>query len=134
MPTLTLIRGLPGSGKSTLAKELKDANKNVTIFEADDFFYDEHGNYQFNNTLLPLAHAQCLYNSFKWLNHGVELGIDNISIVANTFVTKKEITPYINYCNYFGFSYSILECKGNYKSIHNVPEKVIEKMKKKWNK
>ncbi len=132
MSNLIIVRGLPGSGKSTLAKKLKSKYEKAIVFEADDFFYDEHGNYKFNNELLPLAHAQCLYNSFRWLNIGLETNKENIAIVANTFVTKKEMMPYINYCNYFGFTYSILECKGNYKSIHNVPEKVIKKMKNKW--
>ena len=44
---LTIIRGLPGSGKSTLAKTL-----DVNHYEADMYFVDAKGEYDFRPCLL----------------------------------------------------------------------------------
>ena len=54
MKELFLLRGLPGSGKSTLAKSISEVH-----YEADMYFVDADGNYNFDATLLKDAHNWC---------------------------------------------------------------------------
>ena len=53
---LTLVRGLPGSGKSTFANWIWNE---YAICEADKFFVDNEGNYNFDATKLREAHEWC---------------------------------------------------------------------------
>lgn len=54
-PCLIIIQGLPGSGKTTLAKEVS-SQFNIPYFEADQYFEDKDGNYNFNPKYLHSAH------------------------------------------------------------------------------
>jgi len=119
---LILIRGLPGSGKTTMAKELLKVLDAVHV-EADMYWLDKDGNYNFDPKCLHQAHSWCQTIA----DEGLSLG-RNI-IVSNTFTTKKEMKPYLN-MDYD--SIAIFEAKGKYKSIHNVPKETIKKMKDRW--
>ncbi|OED58118.1 AAA family ATPase [Aliivibrio fischeri] len=118
---LRLLRGLPGSGKTTLAQSL-----GLIHIEADQFFMNETGEYCFDGKLLGSAHqwcqAQCEYHLFH--NRSV--------VVANTFVKQWEIEVYRKIAQKFGAKIKIDVCKGEFKSIHNVPEQVINRMKREW--
>ena len=61
---LTLVRGLPGSGKSTFANWIWNE---YAICEADKFFYDKEGNYNFDATKLSQAHKWCRAVSYTHL-------------------------------------------------------------------
>ena len=52
MSKLLIIRGLPGSGKSTLARNIWMNTDFDDIFEADMYFEDNLGNYNFDATKL----------------------------------------------------------------------------------
>lgn len=114
MNKLILIRGIPGSGKSTLAKTYKGYEH----LEADMFFYHE-GQYLFNPMFLSIAHKWCLDTTAKMLKAGKSV------VVSNTFIRKADMEPYIN----LGYPIEIIEAKGNYKTVHNVPEEKIQFMK-----
>lgn len=87
-----VLRGESGSGKSTLAKLLKEVfeNKDLTVdwIEADHFFYDENGNYNFDPTKLSMAHQVA---KEKLLKSEAE-----IIILSNTFTRHWEIESYID--------------------------------------
>lgn len=125
MRTLLILRGLPGSGKSTMAKDLLQSGGYNCHFEADMFF-EKTGTYIFDTKLLPMAH--------QWCQHMTEfcLEMDNAVIVSNTFTTEKEIQPYFDICKRLNIVPDIFVCTGNYKSVHNVPDTTIEKMKERW--
>ena len=53
---LILVRGIPGSGKSTFANLIWNS---YAICEADKFFYDKDGNYNFDPSKLKQAHEWC---------------------------------------------------------------------------
>ncbi len=118
---LHLLRGLPGSGKSTLAKTL-----NLVHIEADQFFENDKGEYSFDAKLLGSAHqwcqSQCEYNLYH--NRSV--------VVANTFVKQWEMDAYRKIAQQYNAELIIYTCRGQFKSVHNVPESVIKRMRKDW--
>lgn len=124
MSKLVLIRGLPGSGKSTTAEQF--AKQGYFHIEADMFFFDDLGNYRFSPEGLPLAHAFCQQVARIMLSRGLSV------VVANTFVTKKEIKPYVRMAALNRVQLHIVECEGKYASIHDVPDSVIDAMKERW--
>lgn len=124
MNKLILIRGIPGSGKSTLAKQYQSL-LNYKHHEADHFF-EKSGTYQFNPKLLKQAHQECYNKTKQDLLNGHNV------VVSNTFTTKQEIQPYINLANELNIPHKIIHTKGNFKSIHEVPEHTINKMKSRW--
>ncbi|EGQ9291270.1 ATP-binding protein [Vibrio vulnificus] len=122
---LTLIRGLPGSGKSTLAQQLAKQTLAVHL-EADMYFVDQQGRYQFDPTRLEQAHRWCLNKVCQYLKQGRAV------IVSNTFVQHWEMKPYLRFAERHGLSVETLVCTGEYGSIHDVPAQTIEKMRQRW--
>lgn len=131
MSKLIIVRGAMGSGKSTFSKKLKNklikfGYKPIDIchFEADQFFEDEEGNYNFDPSKLWLAHKQCLEKTKKNLLN------DKIVIVANTFATKKELKQYLTFADENDIPVAIYRCTGEYQNVHNVPEDVVAAKRK----
>lgn len=122
---LILIRGLPGSGKSTLAKKLVEDIGDAVHIEADQYFTDAQGNYHFDRSQLSAAHENCLQRAWNMLACTTKT-----VIVANTFVKYWEMVDYIDAARKFNVPVEIIHCKGEYKSIHNVPQETIERMKR----
>ena len=122
--TLILVRGLPGAGKSTLAHLF-----GVDVFEADDYFVGADGVYRFNADELPNAHRQCIDRT-RAAMHRDEPKI----VVANTFTRTWEMTHYQTMASLYGYDvhYVIVENRHNGKSIHNVPDDVVEKMRNRF--
>ena len=118
---LTLIRGLPGSGKSTLAKTI-----DAVHLEADMYFVDQKGNYNFNRTLLKKAHNWCQKKCEEVLIEGQSV------VVSNTFIKQWEMEPYRELARKHQAILEIRVCMGNYKTIHNVPRNTIINMQREW--
>lgn len=129
MCKLILIRGLPGSGKSTFAESLKK-NDSTVIVEADQYFIDSDGVYKFDASKLGAAHLSC-YNRAE---HFMKSGFETV-IVSNTFTKESEINPYIKLgrkYEYVTFSI-VVENRHNGKSVHDVPDVTMSKMKNRFN-
>ena len=94
-PTLILTRGIPGSGKSTLAA-LLGFMAGTPVIEADHYFVDGEGNYNFNPSELGKAHEYCQYHCRVVLCSGSDI------IVSNTSTTEKEVQVYKNIAKEFG--------------------------------
>ncbi|MDA0118729.1 ATP-binding protein [Vibrio sp. T11.5] len=118
---LTIVRGLPGSGKSTLAKTL-----GVNHYEADMYFVDDNGDYEFRPEHIAEAHDWCQYMTQDSLLNGQSV------VVSNTFVMRWEIAPYYQMAQRYGAEFEIIECKDNYGNIHGVTSVTIQQMKKRW--
>jgi hypothetical protein len=53
-------------------------------------------------------------------------------IVHNTFTQLREMKPYMDLADEFGYSVSEIVCRGNFGSVHGVPEEAIERMRNRW--
>lgn len=116
--TLFLVRGISGSGKSTTANKLSS-----TVVEADMFFVDDQYRYKYNHAYIKDAHKWCQMEVKRKLLAGASVA------VANTFIRKWELEPYLAMAKEFGVEVEIITCKGDYNNIHGVPDNVIARMK-----
>lgn len=121
-PKLVLIRGIPGSGKSTLAK----AMLGYEHYEADMFFVNENGRYFFDPHKINEAHSWCQLMTKNALVAGKNV------VVSNTFSRHWEMQAYYDMAKELGAKLSVVEALGNFQSVHNVPNYVIESMKQRW--
>ena len=133
---LIIIRGIPGSGKTTLAHKLQESLL-TAHYEADMYFevldrLTGSWEYHFDPTRLKEAHKWCLFRtevSLKY-NKGV--------IVSNTFTRIAEIQPYLKLADKYQAEIEIYEMSNEpvlektRKSIHNIPDSVIDKMVNRW--
>lgn len=120
---LLIVRGLPGSGKSTFAKGMIERNAYDVMFEADDFFTDESGNYQYDASKIKDAHKQCFANVEKALKEGKRV------IVSNTFTRLWEMEPYVNLAKQIDVPVSITTCTGVFRNVHDVSDDTMQRMK-----
>ena len=120
---LEIVRGLPGAGKSTHARN----NKNDSfVVETDQFFIIDQ-EYKWDYRFIGVAHNWCLAKVVMLLRH------ERNVIVANTFITVKEMASYIDLQTYFpDLEIVITELYTMHGSIHNVPAASIDKMAKRW--
>ena len=131
---LILLRGLPGNGKTTtseiLASEL--GIKTNPTHSADDYFYENGpnpGQYDFDREKLGAAHSQCQ----RRVEDDMRIGSEKI-FVANTFTTDKEIKPYKELAEKYGYLLIslVVENRHGNKSIHNVPEETMNAMEERF--
>ena len=126
---LTLVRGLPGSGKSTFANWIWNE---YAICEADKFFYDKEGNYNFDATKIKQAH--------EWCREQVETRMkDNENnpqfypeiVVSNTFTQEWEMKTFLVLARRFRYKvYTVIvENRHGGKNLHGVPEDKLQIMK-----
>ena len=127
---LIILRGLPGSGKTSFAKYMFSNN----VFEADQYFVDSDGNYNFDATKLHAAHLDCqkrvedLMKMSETTQYGSEI------VVSNTSTTEKELKPYYDLAEKYDYKVVslIVENRHGSKNVHNVPDEKLEQMKNRF--
>jgi len=124
---LILLRGLPGSGKSTLAKLLVD--KDYCHKEADMFFVDRVGNYNFDPSKIKDAHSWCkgeVAHLMKYEHSPI--------VVSNTFTQEWEMDDYYKMAEELGYRVTsiITENRHGGKNEHGVPDDKLEMMKNRF--
>jgi uridine kinase len=141
MRKLILIRGIPGAGKTTFAKFLFHYIENdidVTMCAADDYFYGDDGRYNFDPSQLYNAHLSCQQNveiamqkAVTRLEQGWEIEPQAVIIVHNTSTAPKEVKTYVDLAVKYGFELTslIVENRHGNKSVHNVPEEALDRMR-----
>jgi len=117
---LYIVRGIPGSGKSTFAKTLGGQH-----YEADMYFINENGDYNFDVTKIKDAHQWCQ----SFVKTDMTLEYPKI-VVSNTSTQEWEMKPYFDLANEFGYTVFtiIVENRHGGKNQHDVPEDKIEQM------
>jgi len=117
---LYIVRGIPGSGKSTFAKTLGGQH-----YEADMYFTDENGEYNFDVTKIKDAHQWCQ----SFVKTDMILEYPKI-VVSNTSTQEWEMKPYFDLAKEFGYTVFtiIVENRHGGKNQHDVPEDKIEQM------
>ncbi len=119
-----LVRGLPSSGKTTLAKQLTS-----NVFEADHYFYDNDGNYNFIPSKIKEAHKECQ----EFVGYAMESNIPKIA-VSNTFTQEWEMEPYFEMAkkhNYY-VTCIVVENRHGGTNTHGVPQEKVEQMKNRF--
>ena len=122
---LILLRGLPGSGKSTAAKLF---NKSPH-FEADMFFMDANGDYQFDINKIKDAHNWCKSSVMDAMKKEYP-----IIVVSNTFTEEWEMDAYYKMAEELGYRVisMIVENRHGGKNEHGVPDDKLEIMKNRF--
>lgn len=122
--TIYIVRGCPNAGKSTFAKTLGGIH-----IEADQYFVDADGNYNFDGSKIKNAHAWCLDR----VKTNMAVGSDKI-VVSNTFTQEWEFQPYLELAKEYGYKTFtiIVENRHGNTNEHNVPEDKIEQMKNRF--
>ena len=125
MKELFLLRGLPGSGKSTLANSIGG-----TWVEADTYFINPEGEYEFNPSKLRQAHIWCQDSVDEAMNFQSER-----IVISNTFTQEWEMQPYFDLAKKYGYRvYSlIVENRHGGVNQHGVSQETLDKMKSRFN-
>jgi ABC-type molybdenum transport system ATPase subunit/photorepair protein PhrA len=128
MKELFLIRGISGAGKSTLAKILV-GDKDYCHKEADMYFVDRVGNYNFNPSKLKDAH--------KWCQDEIEFVMKHDHspvVVSNTFTQEWEMQSYYELAEKYGYRVHSLIVENRHGGVneHGVPEDKLEIMKNRF--
>jgi hypothetical protein len=139
---MIVIRGLSGCGKTTIADlicdtytdEDKDNDRRIAI-SANDYFYNDDDEFEFDPSKLKDAHHWCLQEVEVCALQGYEL------IVAhNTFTRQWEVEPYFHIANKNGYRISVLSMYDGGlndmqladRSVHDVPTYSIRNQRKRW--
>jgi predicted kinase len=122
--TLYIVRGIPGSGKSTFAKTLGGQN-----YEADMFFINENGEYNFDFTKIKDAHQWCQ----GMVKSDMILEYPKI-VVSNTSTREWELEPYFEMAKEFGYNVFsvVVENRHGGTNTHGVPEDKLELMRNRF--
>lgn len=129
---LTLLRGLPGSGKSTFANFIWNSG---VICEADQYFVDENGNYNFDGSKIKDAHKWCRDKVEKMMKDNEANGQYYPEIVvSNTFTQEWEMEEYYKLAEKYGYTvFSIIvENRHGGANEHGVPADKLEAMRNRF--
>lgn len=126
---LFLVRGLPGSGKSSFATHIWNE---YAVCEADKFFYDKEGNYNFDPTKLKQAHEWCRNEvETRMKDHQVNEQFYPEIAVSNTFTQEWEMEEYFKLAEKYNYTVVslIVENRHGGKNVHGVPDDKLEIMR-----
>lgn len=127
MKTLYLIRGIPGSGKTTFAKQLAKSHPHSLHFEADDWFTNEDGTYEYRPDEIKDAHNCCKHNCERGM-----VNANEVIIISNTFTRYWEMDEYFRMANKHGYQVICVIMNNCFENIHNVPAGIVGQMKERF--
>jgi predicted kinase len=124
---LYIVRGIPGSGKSTFAKSL--VKKDYCHKEADMYFVDGDGSYNFEPSKIKDAHKWCQeeMDFLMRLEHSPV-------VVSNTFTQEWEMRPYFELAKTYGYKVFSIVVENRHEGTneHGVPDEVLTKMRERF--
>lgn len=127
-PTMYFVRGVSGSGKTSFANTLSYAlGHDVRLYEADNYFYNENGEYNWSADKLHDAHNYCKNMVIENMISSTRPDV----IVSNTSTSKKEVDIYQEIAYNLGYRFIslIVENRHGTKSIHGVPDEVLQRQR-----
>tara|TARA_R100000781_G_scaffold3891_1_gene5131 strand:- start:918 stop:1382 length:465 start_codon:yes stop_codon:yes gene_type:complete len=137
MKQLIIMQGISGSGKSTFVKAFK--KKNDIVLSTDDYFIDDDGNYNFDESKLKEYHmktfTECV-NKMQDTNRPEKVikGIlGDVTIwLDNTNCKNKDVDPYISVAKLNGFKVFHIRADVTVTPLLNskAPTEVVEQQKK----
>ena len=121
---LYIVRGIPGSGKSTFAKTLGGQH-----YEADMYFINENGEYNFDVTKIKDAHKWCQ----SFVETDMVLEYPKI-VVSNTSTQEWEMEPYFKLAKEYGYTVFTIVVENRHGGVnqHGVPEDKLEQMRNRF--
>lgn len=121
-----IIRASSGAGKSTFASFIQSLYPKAVICCADDYFYDKHGNYNFNASQLGAAHLNCKKKFEFSLDNGAEC-----VIVSNTNVKSSEWKYYHDLALERGYKvfFLVIENRHGGKDCHGLSQETLKRQK-----
>lgn len=120
---ILFIRGESGCGKSTLANILEKRLNSAIVIEADNYWYDKGGNYNFDIKLIKDAHQWAINEAQEAYRKGM------LPIIANTSTRTWEMEQYITAIDP-GLTLSdaiFVRAEGGTGNIHGVPNDIVSK-------
>jgi predicted kinase len=129
---LFLVRGLPGSGKTSFASAIWN---DYAVCEADKFFYDKEGNYNFDPSKLKEAHNWCKNEvETRMQDHQNNQQYYPEIAVSNTFTQEWEMEDYFKLAEKYGYKVVslIIENRHGGQNVHGVPEDKLQIMKNRF--
>ena len=126
---LFLVRGLPGSGKTSFASAIWNE---YAVCEADKFFYDKEGNYNFDPSKLKEAHTWCKNQvETRMIDHQNNQQYYPEIAVSNTFTQEWEMEDYFKLAEKYGYKVVslIIENRHGGQNVHGVPKDKLQIMK-----
>ena len=126
---LFLVRGLPGSGKTSFASAIWN---DYAVCEADKFFYDKEGNYNFDPSKLKEAHNWCKNEvETRMQDHQNNQQYYPEIAVSNTFTQEWEMEDYFKLAEKYEYKVVslILENRHGSQNVHGVPDEKLQIMK-----
>ena len=129
---LFLVRGLPGSGKTSFASAIWN---DYAVCEADKFFYDKEGNYNFDPSKLKEAHTWCKNQvETRMIDHQNNQQYYPEIAVSNTFTQEWEMEDYFKLAEKYGYKVVslIIENRHGGQNVHGVPEDKLQIMKNRF--
>ncbi len=126
--TLYILQGPPGSGKSWIARALKAFHAFhhpfvKTVVCSTDDFHEIDGVYIFQPEKLGYFHKCNLEKAQRAMAEG------HIVVIDNTNIKRKDVKPYVKHAVGLNIPVVFVRVTGNFKSIHGVPDDVIQRMK-----
>lgn len=120
MKTCVLVRGVSGSGKSTFVNNIVHHQDFV---EADMYFINDEGVYNFNPLKLKEAHDWCRNYVEETMKSAEDI------IVSNTFTTEWEMKPYLDLAEKYGYTVFtiVVEKRHDNSDVHGVPDETRKK-------
>ena len=123
---LVVLRGLPGSGKSTYVSKNFSGHE-LAVCSADQYFMLE-GQYHFNPSKLPNAHAFCFKAAIAACTDLV-----GVVVIDNTSLTTWEVSPYASLAAAYGYTFEVitLTCTPEVsaaRNVHGVTRATIDRM------
>tara|TARA_Y100001956_G_scaffold82973_1_gene107632 strand:- start:34712 stop:35737 length:1026 start_codon:yes stop_codon:yes gene_type:complete len=120
---ILFVRGESGCGKSTLANILEKRLNNAIVIEADNYWYDKSGNYNFDIKLIKDAHQWAMNEAQEAYRKGM------LPIISNTSTRTWEMEQYITAID-SGLTLSdaiFVRAEGGTGNTHGVPDDIVAK-------